>query len=85
MADQYSNRPFQKSTSPIAIGIAVTPGATAYVNGPAVAIWADVAGSITITDRGGNSTSYVIPAGQWIPMQSVALTAATATGIKIGY
>lgn len=86
MADSYANSPFQKSTSPGALFLAVTAGATPFVNGPCRGIYIGSAGNITVTDRGGVSTQFVaLAVGVIHPIQANALTAASAGSIVIVY
>ncbi len=64
--------------------VAVTPHATnsLQANGPCHALWVGGAGNVTLTTIGGDSvTITAVPAGTFIPIACLHITAATATAI----
>lgn len=86
MADSFANSPFQRSTSPAGVFVAVTAGATPFVNGKCRGIYVGSSGNITITDLGGNSVQFIgLATGVIHPIQATAITAATAGSIVIAY
>jgi hypothetical protein len=62
--------------------VPVTPSATTFQ--PTQAIIVAVGGTLTVTDRNGNSVALTVPAGE-LHMQVVAITAASATGLTLCY
>lgn len=65
--------------------LAVTPGASPLPNGVCRALFVGVAGNITATSPKGNSVQFTnVPVGIF-PVQCLAVTAATATGIVALY
>lgn len=86
MADSFANSPFDRSIGPTGLLVAVTAGATPFVNGTCRGIYVGTAGNITVTDRGGNSVQFIaIATGVIHPIQATAITAATAGSIVIAY
>ena len=70
---------------PISRSFTVTAGGSAFTNGMCRAILVDVAGSVTVTYVDGTSDVVTLVAGVWHPMAITHITAATATGLHVGY
>jgi hypothetical protein len=73
-------------TRPITKVVSVTAGATAFAGGAARALWVGVSGEVTITQVDGTSATLpAVAAGMWHPVVFTHITAAVATGLRIGY
>lgn len=61
---------------------AITPGATKF--SPSV-VWADTGGTVTVIPAEGDGTftvTFTIPDASTVPVMVIAVTAATASGLK---
>jgi hypothetical protein len=87
MATDYSNSPKQKSISPGAGFVAVTPADTDLANGACRGIYIGASGNLTIKDVLGNTVQFVAPAtGVIHPIQAIQIKAATtATSVVVAY
>jgi hypothetical protein len=86
MATSYANSPFARSNKPGSIYVAVSAGATPFVNGPCRGIYIGSTGNITVTDMAGNSVQFVAPVvGKILWIQASALTAASAGSLVLIY
>lgn len=70
---------------PISRSFTVTADAGAFANGLCRALLVDVAGDVTVTYQDGTSDVLALVAGVWHPVAITHITAATATGLHIGY